>query len=604
MQGMTDALELKDPRPILRRRPLLAQDCNILKLIQHLALLGILSLALGACQLLPTREAAPAAASSPPQLPFDEPTPNTAGLDADLVYSYLVAEVAAQRGELPLAYRHYLHAATVAQSAYAAERATRIAVYLQELGGALLAARRWVALAPNSQDARMSLALLLDRTGDRTAALAELAALLKISSALSQDGFVQIAQVLGKERGSDSLGLMRALVAAHPEDAQAQYALAMVALSGKSLDEAEQALAKALVIHPDWPQAQVLMARVQIDRGDKVAAYAGLTQALKAEPDSLLLRTARARLLVDMNDHEGALADFRRLHEQEPDNTEFLYAVGMLAMHGEHWDEARAIWQQLRNKGGDRLAEANYFLGQVEEKTGKPAVAVGLYASVTNSPLQIDAGLRLASLEAEQGKLKQARERLLHLRQLAPERAVDTYMTEASLLRKAGQGAQASALLDQAVTEQPDDLSLRYGRAMNAARADDLDTLEQDLKYILAREPDHVDALNALGYTLADRTRRYVEADAYIRRAHALQPDNPAILDSLGWVYYRLGNYEQALKYLRQAFEKLKDPDVASHLGEVLWVTGDREGARAVWRKALAASPDSAVLREVMERLE
>ena len=177
-------------------------------------------------------------------------------------------------------------------------------------------------------------------------------------------------------------------------------------------------------------------------------------------------------------------------------------------------------------------------------------------------------------------------------------------MTEARLLRRAGEMAQASELLGQAVAAQPDNMDLRYGRAMHAARADDLATLELDLNYILARDPDHVDALNALGYTLADRTRRLSEASRYIRRAYELEPTNPAILDSMGWVHYRLGDYDLAIKYLRQALGDLNDPEIAAHLGEVLWVTGDRAGARAVWQKALTATPDSKELREVMERLE
>jgi len=572
--------------------------------IHRLALLGILPLALTACQLLPPREVTPEAAPTPPRLPFDEPAPVETELDADLVYSYLVAEVAAQRGELQLAFRHYLHAAIVAGNAYAAERATRIAVYLQDLEGAQRAARRWVALAPNGQDARMSLALLLDRSGDRSGALAELEALLRISAALGQDGFVQIAQVLGKERGGDALGLMQALTAAHPEDSHAQYGLAMVALGSQSLAQAEQALIAALARQPDWAEAEVLLARVRIGRGDKPAALAGLSKALLAQPRSLPLRTTRARLLVDMSDHEGALRDFRRLREQEPANPEYLYAVGMLAMHGEHWGEAREVWQQLRSQGGDHLAEASYFLAQVEEMAGKPELAAGLYASVGSGPLRADAGLRLAALEAEQGRLAQARQRLQQLRQQVPDRAVDAYMTEARLLRRAGEMAQASELLGQAVAAQPDNMDLRYGRAMHAARADDLATLELDLNYILARDPDHVDALNALGYTLADRTRRLSEASRYIRRAYELEPTNPAILDSMGWVHYRLGDYDLAIKYLRQALGDLNDPEIAAHLGEVLWVTGDRAGARAVWQKALTATPDSKELREVMERLE
>lgn len=577
-----------------------------MKPIHRLALYGLLPLLLAGCQLLPTRGAppAPTAEPTPPDLPFDEPTAEPAELDADLVYSVLVAEVAAQRGDLPLAYRHYLHAATLAHDAYAAERATRIAVYLKDLTGALVAARRWVELAPNSQDARMSLALLLEGSGDRAGALKQLEALLAISDALGQDGYTQVAQVLAKERGGDRLGLMRALVQVHPDSASANYALAIVALTDKALSQAEEALKEALRLKPDWAQPKVLLARVYIGKGDKLAAQALLDQAVQADPDSVLLRTARARLRVDMGDLDGALADFRHLHEQEPDNPEFLYGVGTLAMREEHWEEARSAWQALRNLGGDHRSEATYFLARVEEQLGRPEVAQGLYRSVQDGPLLVDAGLRLAALEAEGGELAQARERLQRLREIDPARAADTYMAEARLLREAGDEAGAGAVLDQAVAQHPDDLELRYGRAMHAARVDDLATLEKDLRYILARDPRHVDALNALGYTLADRTHRLDEAERYIREALSLQPDNAAILDSMGWLLYRRGDYAGALDYLRRALDRMQDPEIAAHLGEVLWVTGDRKAAREVWRKALQAAPGSEVIREVMERLE
>lgn len=577
-----------------------------MKPICRAALLSAFFLGLSACEMLPSRtgEQPAGPASQPPMLPFEEPAAGPAELDAELVYSYLVGEVAAQRGELALAYRHYLHVATLARDPYAAERATRIAVYLGDLDAGLQAARRWVELAPNGQDARMSLALLLEHAGDRPGALAQLDALLQISSALGQDGFLQTGRVLAKEGGAQSLALMRELVAAHPNEPSAYYALAVVAISAKELVEAESALDTALGLKGDWVEAQVLLARVRSTRGEKEAAVAGLTQALKSRPDSQPLRTARARLLVDLGEHEAALKDFRRLLKQNPDDADYLYGVGMLAMHGQHWNEARRAWQKLRNQGGDRFDEATYFLGQVEENQDRLEAAAGLYASISEGELLMDAGLRLAALEARQGDLVAARTRLAELRLLVPERAVDAYLTEARLLRQAGQGDEATRLLDQAVDAEPNNIELRYGRAMHAARADDVATLETHLKYILSLEPDHVDALNALGYTLADRTDRYAEAFEYISKAHRLQPDNAAILDSLGWVYYRLGDYDLALKYLRRALEMQPDHEIAAHLGEVLWVTGDRDGARRVWREALKAAPDSEILRDVMQRFE
>jgi tetratricopeptide (TPR) repeat protein len=298
------------------------------------------------------------------------------------------------------------------------------------------------------------------------------------------------------------------------------------------------------------------------------------------------------------------LRDFRRLRKQFPDNPDYLYGVGMLAMHGERWAEARGAWQALRGQGGDRHDEATYFLAQVEEQAGKVAVAIGLYRSVGEGPLYVDARLRLAGLEAGQGRLDQARELLRALRVAVPDRAVDAYLAEARLLRRAGRGEAAGRVLDDAVDAQPDNIDLRYGRAMHAARMDDVAALERDLRYVLTLEPDHVDALNALGYTLADRTDRYAEAFDYISRAYRLQPENPAIIDSLGWVYYRLGNHQLAIRYLRQALEAMHDPEIAAHLYEVLWVTGEREEARRVWRKAKAAFPDSPELRDVRQRFE
>jgi len=578
--------------------------------IRHLAPLIVVALSLTACGGLPLRPAtvpadtAPVAAAEAPKLPFEAPGGGMQQLDSDLLYSYLVGEVAAQRGELGLAYRHYLHAAGLAEDGYAAERATRIAVYLGDMKAALQAARLWARFAPNSQDARISLALLLERHGDRAGALAELEALLKISAALGQDGYLQIARVLAKEGASELHDLMAALVAAHAEVADAHYGMAVVAAAGKAYDEAEQQLQQVLTQQPRRVEALVLLARVRHARGDTPAAIHGLTEALQQQPDNRVLRTARARLQVDAGEHEAALKDFRRLRKQSPEDADYVYAVAMLAMHGEHWEEARQAWQQLRDQGGDRYDEATYFLAQVEERDGHLKLAAGLYDSVGDGPLQADAALRQAAIEARQGQLAAARTRLRALREAVPARAVDAYLAEARLLREAGQEAAARQLLDEAVADSPDDIELRYGRAMEAVEAGDLQTMEQDLRHIIALDPQHVDALNALGYSLADRTDRYAEALDYISRAYRLAPENPAIIDSLGWVHYRLGDYAQAIKYLRQALAQIPDAEIAAHLGEVLWVSGDREQARKVWRKALDAAPDSKLLRDVMQRFQ
>lgn len=578
-----------------------------MKSLHRPVLLGLALFSLSACQLLPERDSAPPLSAPPPSeptLPFTAQASPPQALDADLVYSYLVAEMAAQQGELVLAFQHYLRVADLAGDAYAAERATRIAAYLKDRAGALRAARRWVELSPNDRNARMSLALLLERDGRRPSALAELEALLQISAALEQDGFLQIGRVLAKEGAVALRPLMRDLVAAHPGDGRAQFALAVVEVAAKSLGEAEESLRKAVVLLPARADIRVMLARVRYGQGRPDEALAGLVQALEDMPDSRPLRQAYARMLVDAGRHAEALVQFRRLLDETPGDADLVYAVAMLAMHEQAWPEARRHWQVLRSMGGDKYDEASYFLGQVEERLGNDKLAAGLYGSVKDGDLLMDAGLHLARLEARQGKLAKARERLRNLRVLVPQRAVEAYLAEADLLNVAGQTAAARELFDEAVSRQPERVELRYARAMFAAEQDDLQTLESDLRHILSKDPDHVESLNALGYTLADRTDRHQEAFALIMRAYRLQPENAAILDSLGWVYYRLGDYANAIKYLRRALDTMMDDEIAAHLGEVLWVIGERDAARSVWQRGLARTPDSPHIHDVMQRLE
>lgn len=583
-----------------------------LKSLYRPLLLGTAVLTLSACQLLPAREPVPIAsppaeepsAAKQPALPFEEPAGAPQSLDADLIYDYLVAEVAAHRGELALSYRHYLNAAIRTHDAYAAERATRIAVYLDDQPASLRAARLWVELSPNAQNARMTLALLREHEGRRDEALVQLEALLQISEALGQDGFLQIAQVLAKEGGAKLQPLMYDLVAAHASDARAHYALALVAVAGKSLVQAETSLKQAVALAPQWAEARVMLARVWHGQGRTAKALDSLAAALVAMPDSRPLRSTYARMLVDAGRHADALVQFRLLLAETPDNEELLYRGAMLATHERVWEEARAYWQRLRHQGGERFPEASYFLAQVEERLGRERVAAALYDTIKEGPLLMDAGLRLAQLEARRGDYGAARARLQRLRVLVPERAVDAYLAEAGLLTDAGRADEARQLFDEALSHQPDNIDLRYARAMFAVEQDDLGTLEHDLLHVLSLDPDHVDALNALGYTLTDRTRRHQEAFGYIMHAYRLQPESAAILDSLGWVHYRLGNYASALRYLRQALDMAHDPEIAAHLGEVLWVTGDRAAARGVWREGLSHTPDSSHIRDTMDRME
>ena len=570
--------------------------------------LGLVSLlAAQGCQSIKQRQELTADGQAPPTeviLPFPEPEPVQRELDEDLVYSYLVGEIGAHRGDLRTAQTHYMHAAILGQDAYAAERATRIALHLQDYQGGLAAARRWVELAPNDMTARQLAAVLFLRNQQPDAAAEQLDALVKIADARELDGFLQAAGALSVE--NDRAGaeqLMLGLHERHPDDVRSLYALAVLEAAHRRFTEAEARLRQVIDLEPDWEQPRVLLARVLVAQNRRDDALAFLEASVRRQADSTLLRTTYARMLVDAADYQGALEEFRNLSRLQPEDTELVFGYAMLATQQEQWDEARPIWQNLRGDP-DRRDEASYYLAQIEEQDGNDEVAIGLFGTVQGSELKVDAVMRMAQILARTGRLAEAREVLQQARIANPGRAADLYIGETQIVQKYGDREAALALYATALAAYPDNRDLLYNRALYVVELGDFAWMERDLRRLLEEDPDNVDALNALGYTLADRNERLDEAFVLVSRALELRPDSPAILDSMGWVLYRQGDLERAAAYLRRALQLNQDDEIAAHLGEVLWVSGERADAQAVWREALARKPDSDKIREVLERLQ
>lgn len=570
--------------------------------------LGLVSLlAAQGCQSIKQRQELTADGQASPTeviLPFPEPEPVQRELDEDLVYSYLVGEIGAHRGDLRTAQTHYMHAAILGQDAYAAERATRIALHLQDYQGGLAAARRWVELAPNDMTARQLAAVLFLRNQQPDAAAEQLDALVKIADARELDGFLQAAGALSVE--SDRAGaeqLMLGLHERHPDDVRSLYALAVLEAAHRRFTEAEARLRQVIDLEPDWEQPRVLLARVLVAQNRRDDALAFLEASVRRQADSTLLRTTYARMLVDAADYQGALEQFRNLSRLQPEDTELVFGYAMLATQQEQWDEARPIWQNLRGDP-DRRDEASYYLAQIEEQDGNDEVAIGLFGTVQGSELKVDAVMRMAQILARTGRLAEAREALQQARIANPGRAADLYIGETQIVQKYGDREAALALYATALAAYPDNRDLLYNRALYVVELGDFAWMERDLRRLLEEDPDNVDALNALGYTLADRNERLDEAFVLVSRALELRPDSPAILDSMGWVLYRQGDLERAAAYLRRALQLNQDDEIAAHLGEVLWVSGERADAQAVWREALARKPDSDKIREVLERLQ
>jgi len=273
-----------------------------------------------------------------------------------------------------------------------------------------------------------------------------------------------------------------------------------------------------------------------------------------------------------------------------PKAPDALFALGILSLQMEDLEAARDYLIQL-HATSERQNDSAYYLGQVEELAGNPEAAVSWYWKVAGEHA-VDARVRVALMRAKQGKVERARELLQQLRHQWPEDAPMIYLVEGTVLADMDRPDAAMAVYDEALGAFPGDHDLLYARGLHAFSLDRLDRMESDFKAILAEDPESAETLNALGYSLADRTERFAEALSYIERALALKPDDPAILDSMGWVQFRLGNSEQALEYLRKALALMPDGEIAAHLGEVLWTLGRHDEARSTWEAAMDREPD------------
>ena len=569
--------------------------------IPALALFSALFL-LSSCESL--RRPGPVAGTAAPHV-LPEKIPSSlpaAQLTPRLLYDILLAEIAGQRGHAQLAAQLYLEAARTTRDPGIAERATRISLFARDRGKALAAANLWVETDPGNAGARETLVRLLLDQNRYQAAEQHLDQLLNTAQGEPVQRFMVVATLLGQASDPKAaLGVMERLVRRHGSSPEALLALSSLALRADDLAQARDSVDRALAARPGWVQAMVLRARILSSQGDAAGAARYLGDMVARYPDDRDLRLSYAKLLIEENRLAQALSQFQELAKGARGDDDILFTLGLLSIELGRHDQAREYLLKLADTGG-RVSEARYFLGQMAESENHLEEADRWYAGVRAGQHYLDARIRRALLVARRGDLSGAREQLHAIPAAGRQAEVRVYMAEGELLREANQLPEAMDVYNGALDKFPGDTDLLYARALLAERMDDLPRAEEDLRRILAQDADNAEALNALGYTLADRTGRYQEALGYIIRALALRPNDPFILDSMGWVQYRLKHYDEALKFLHRAFDLQQDPEIAAHLGEVLWASGDRHGARRVWDRALQAAPNDPSLREVIRR--
>jgi tetratricopeptide (TPR) repeat protein len=565
----------------------------------RLPALAILAALLAACAGAPT-----VVEQAPPAQPAGEPVPAAEPAERripdDSVYPLLLAEFALRRQAYDEALAIYMEQSRALRDAGVSAHTTHLAQFMQREAEALEAVQLWVELEPDSAEANNTLATLLARQGRTLQALPRLAQVARHGEQANFPMLLNGFDALGTSQQAELAAGVDALAEEFPDDPGLMLTQALILTELEQYDAALARLDALFRVQPDQHQAMLLEARILVSQKAR-APFAHLERALKADPGDQRLRLHYGRLLTG-TDMAAAREQFEILSAQSPRDGDLLMSLALINLEIGDDLQAKAYLRQLLELG-QREDEAHYYLGRIAEDEGDLPGAVSSYARVGEGREFLSANNRAGDILIGSGQLDKGRAWFEQQRQRHPQQREQLYGIEAELLRGAGELQASMEILNRALEELPDSDALRYSRSMVGEQQDNLALMESDLRAILARDPNNATALNALGYSLANHTDRYTEAQDLISRALLLQPDEPAILDSMGWVLYRKGRYQEALDYLRRAYAAFPDPEVAAHLGEVLWITGDTEGAAAIWRGALSKDPGHEVLVSTLRRL-
>lgn len=544
--------------------------------------------------------------------PYARPTPTSkpdkAGerlvrpFDRDTLYELLVAEFAGKRNRADLALGKYHKQAHQTRDLGVIERANAIARYLGSHQVTLDTAMLWLEVDPTSTPAREIAASQYIRSGQLDKAMELIEELLALDIDVQFEFLLQGLDQTDARMREQVLRDLELINQRYPGREQLWFTKGVIEQRMELQDAALVSFQHAININPGYVNAIIAATNLMEDMGLSAESLTFLAGKVRELPKNRNLGINYARRLIRANRLEEAQKEFGRLVALYPNDPELILSLALLAWENKQVELAKAQFSRLIELN-QRRDEAHQYLGKILAQEGEFDQARGHFLQVSIGAHFTAARIQLAMSLHEQGRMPEAQHALAQARELAPRFAEQFYLAEIELLSKDEDYAKALSTAERALAEQPESLSLLYSRALLLIRFDRFAEMEQDLRAILAQQADHPAALNALGYTLADRNERLEEAYELINKAYELSPEDPAIIDSLGWVAYRLGDLERAINLLQKAYERFPDQEVAAHLGEVLWVNGQTEQAQSIWQEGLQRTPNSKIIRDTMNRL-
>lgn len=574
----------------------------------------IASSTITACSLLPTNQAsnnldviedskslmvndnnsniAPSNTSITPDRPFPAPT----------LYSLLVAEIAGQRQQFDISLVNYLDQAEKTQDPNIAERATHIAQYMGATKYTLHAAKIWANSDPENPQAHQALAQAFMIEGDFSNALKHMEAVFNLVGDSQFDYLALNAQELSANEKYSLLQQFEALIQKHSEYSQLWMAKGTLLLQLENYSDALISFEQALSLRPHYTAASISKARALHKLEKTEEALAWLDDLHDQQPKHKGIGVLRARILIDLTRYSEARAAFQHLNQQFPDDQSIKLSLGLLNIELQEYDEAIATLTPL-TLSRPIANEAYFYLARIAEIQEDYPRALLSLNQVQQGRQFLPAQLQTLRILMQEEGINAARDYLSRTRSQHPNFNTKLVQLEIELLIQEDDIQEAYNVANLALNEEPDNTDFLYSRGLLAEKLDNIEQLETDLRRIIQLNPNDAEAMNALGYTLADKTNRLAEAQALVEQANKLAPNTPAIIDSLGWIHYRLGNLDKALVLLQSAYSEFPDHEVAAHLGEVLWQLDRNDEAQDIWQQGLEANPESSIIKETQKRL-
>lgn len=529
--------------------------------------------------------------------------PERSQLDAALLYSILGGEIAGQRGEVDIASAFYADAAQRSQNPQLALRAAQIALYTKDIAAAKSAVDIFIEDEHATLQSHYLALTVYLRAGDIEKSKGQVRLLLVKSDIPLRNALLAIGDLVSRNANEDvAKEMMDELVATNSDEAASYLARSQTMLNSGAFDAAEKDAAKAIQLDSEWQTGYAMLAQILEKKGNTKEALIVLKEA-SAQFKTAALMMGYGQLLAKDGQYLAAKEEFLRLLVKEVDHVEAKFSLGLVYLKLEEVGQAKDLFEDLYEKHAFQ-SKAAFYLGQITYRQQEYESAISWFEKVGQGSIFIDSQVNIAMINAEMDDLPAARSVLQRLRNRFTKNSARFYILEAEFLIEAAQHKALYQLMTEAIVKDSDNLALRYARSIAANEIGELKIAEQDLLYVLAREPGNVNALNALGYTLASKTFRFKEARKYLTQALLLKPDDSAIIDSMGWLNYREGRYEEALALLEAAYGKSPEGEIAAHLGETLWMLGRQEEAKRIWQEGLKKFPGDKYLIEVLKRLK